>query len=254
MPLLNKLLFTTMKIPTKLNLCPIIESVFEIRFDSVLDANIVFALIYGKLKDDFPRVETLPLSELPASMRDADPNLKYQPAYKLHYKDNENIVLQISAKAVGFSFSPEYCGWNDFSSFVIRYLNKIKEIGVISRVIRIGFRVINFIEGNVFDGEKINLKISLKDEEIPYKETSIKTIFSDGDCHSITMIFNEAQLKSVAPTKKGSVIDIDTFSVNCKNFFEDASSYLENVHSAEKKVFFNLLTENYLKSMQPIYE
>ena len=82
-----------MKIPIKLNLCPIIESVFEIRFDSSLDANIVFALIYSKLKDDFPKVETLPLSELPASMRDADPNLKYQPAYKLHYKDNENIIL-----------------------------------------------------------------------------------------------------------------------------------------------------------------
>ena len=243
-----------MKIPTKLNLCPIIESVFEIRFDSVLDANIVFALIYGKLKDDFPKVETLPLSELPASMRDADPNLKYQPAYKLHYKDNENIVLQICAKAVGFSFTPEYCGWNDFSSFVIRYLNKIRETEVISHVIRIGFRVINFIEGNVFDGEKINLKICLRDKEIPYKETSIKTVFSDGDCHSTTMIFNEAQLNNVTPIKKGSVIDIDTFSVNCSRFFENAPAFLENVHLAEKKVFFNLLTEEYLKSMQPEYE
>lgn len=243
-----------MKIPIKLNLCPIIESVFEIRFDSSLDANIVFALIYSKLKDDFPKVETLPLSELPASMRDADPNLKYQPAYKLHYKDNENIILQICAKAVGFSFSPEYCGWNDFSSFVIRYLNRIKETGVISHVIRIGFRVINFIEGNVFDGEKINLKIKLGNEEIPYKETSIKTIFSDGDCHSITMIFNEAQLNNVAPIKKGSVIDIDTFSINCSSFFEDAPAFLESVHIAEKKVFFNLLTTEYLNSMQPEYE
>lgn len=243
-----------MKIPTKLNLCPIIESVFEIRFDSALDANIVFALIYGKLKDDFPKVETLPLSELPASMRDADPNLKYQPAYKLHYKDNENIVLQICAKAVGFSFTPEYCGWNDFSSFVIHYLKKIKEAEVVSQVIRIGFRVINFIEGNVFDGEKTNLKICLKNEEIPYKETSIKTIFSDGDCHSITMIFNEAQLNNVTPNKKGSVIDIDTFSVNCSCFFENAHAFLEKIHLAEKKVFFKLLTEEYLKSLQPEYE
>lgn len=242
------------KLPTRLNLCPIIESVFEIRFDSALDANIIFALIYGKLKDDFPTVEPLPLSELPASMRDADPNLKYQPAYKLHYKDDENVVLQICAKALGFSFTPNYCGWNEFSSFVVRYLNKIKEIGVINNVIRIGFRVINFIEGDVFDGRKVNLKISLKETEIPYKETSIKTVFSDGDCYSTIMIFNEAQLNNVNPVKKGSVIDIDTFSVNCKHFFEDSHTFLEEVHSAEKKVFFDLLTKDYLNSMQPEYE
>lgn len=98
------------------------------------------------------------------------------------------------------------------------------------------------------------MKIKLGNEEIPYKETSIKTIFSDGDCHSITMIFNEAQLNNVAPTKKGSVIDIDTFSINCSSFFEDAPAFLESVHIAEKKVFFNLLTTEYLNSMQPEYE
>ena len=243
-----------MRIPVKLNLCPIIESVFEIRFDSKLDANIVFALIYGKLKDDFPTIEALPLSEMPASMRDTDPNLKYQPAYKLHYKDNENIVLQICAKSVGFSFTPEYCGWKEFRSFVNRYLNVIHETGVIGRVVRIGFRVINFIDGDVFDGEKIRLKIQLGDREIPYKETSIKTVFSEGDYHSTVSIVNQAQLNNVTPVRLGSVIDVDTFSVTCERFFDDATNFMENIHKAEKNVFFSLLTDHYLASMQPEYE
>lgn len=243
-----------MRIPIKLNLCPIIESVFEIRFDSKLDANIVFALIYGKLKDDFPKIEALPLSEMPASLRDTDPDLKYQPAYKLHYKDNDNIVLQICAKSVGFSFTPEYCGWKEFSSFVKHYLSVIHETGVVGRVVRIGFRVINFIDGNVFDGEKIRLKIHLGKEEIPYKETSIKTVFSDGDYHSTVSIVNNAQLKKVAPVRSGSVIDVDTFSVSCERFFDNASDFLENIHKVEKNVFFSLLTDQYLESMQPEYE
>ena len=243
-----------MRIPVKLNLCPIIESVFEIRFDSKLDANIVFALIYGKLKDDFPTIEALPLSEMPASMRDTDPNLKYQPAYKLHYKDNENIVLQICAKSVGFSFTPEYCGWKEFRSFVSRYLNVIHETGVIGRVVRIGFRVINFIDGDVFDGEKIRLKIQLGDKEIPYKETSIKTVFSEGEYHSTVSIINQAQLNNVTPVRLGSVIDVDTFSVTCERFFDNATNFMENIHKAEKNVFFSLLTNQYLESMQPEYE
>ena len=243
-----------MRIPTKLNICPIIESVFEIRFDSKLDANIVFALIYGKLKEDFPKIEALPLAEMPASLRDTDPELKYQPAYKLHYKANENIVLQICAKSVGFSFTPEYCGWKDFSSFVNRYLNVIHETGVIGRVVRIGFRVINFIDGNVFDGEKIRMKIHLGEEEIPYKETSIKTVFSNGEYHSTVYIVNHAQLSNNTPTRLGSVIDVDTFSVTCERFFDNASVFLENIHNSEKIVFFSLLTDNYLESLQPEYE
>ncbi len=243
-----------MKIPVKLNLCPIIESVFEIRFDSNLDANIVFALIYGKLKDDFPTIEALPLSEVPASMRDTDPNLKYQPAYKLHYKDNENIVLQICAKSVGFSFTPEYCGWKEFRSFVNRYLNVIHETGVIGRVVRIGFRVINFIDGNVFDGEKIKLNIRIGEKEIPYKETTIKTVFSEGEYHSTVSIINQARLNNSTPIRIGSVIDVDTFSVTCERFFDNASEFLEDIHKSEKKVFFSLLTNQFLESLQPEYE
>ncbi len=219
-----------------------------------MDANIVFALIYGKLKDDFPKIEALPLSEMPASLRDTEPDLKYQPAYKLHYKDNENIVLQICAKAVGFSFTPEYCGWKDFSSFVKRYLNVIYETGVIDRVLRIGFRVINFIDGNVFDGEKIKLKIHLGVEEIPYKETSIKTVFSNGEYHSTVSIVNNAQLGNNKPARLGSVIDVDTFSVTCERFFDNASVFLESIHNSEKSVFFSLLTDNYLESLHPEYE
>ena len=243
-----------MKIPVKLNLCPIIESVFEIRFDSNLDANIVFALIYGKLKDDFPTIEALPLSEVPASMRDTDPNLKYQPAYKLHYKDNKNIVLQICAKSVGFSFTPEYCGWKEFRSFVNRYLNVIHETGVIGRVVRIGFRVINFIDGNVFDGEKIKLNIRIGEKEIPYKETTIKTVFSEGEYHSTVSIINQARLNNSTPIRIGSVIDVDTFSVTCERFFDNASEFLEDIHKSEKKVFFSLLTNQFLESLQPEYE
>ena len=243
-----------MKIPVKLNLCPIIESVFEIRFDSNLDANIVFALIYGKLKDDFPTIEALPLSEVPASMRDTDPNLKYQPAYKLHYKDNENIVLQICAKSVGFSFTPEYCGWKEFRSFVNRYLNVIHETGVIGRLVRIGFRVINFIDGNVFDGEKIKLNIRIGEKEIPYKETTIKTVFSEGEYHSTVSIINQARLNNSTPIRIGSVIDVDTFSVTCERFFDNASEFLEDIHKSEKKVFFSLLTNQFLESLQPEYE
>lgn len=149
--------------PLRLNKCPIIESVFEMRFESQHDANVVFALIYGALKDDFMKVESLPVAELPPTIRDTDPNLKYQPAYKLRHKDNHSF-LQIGAKMV------------------------------------------------------------------------------------------DAQLNSTTPVRNGSVIDVDTYSVSCENFFEDITNFLDGLHSAEKHVFFRLLTDEFLDTLQPVYE
>jgi len=239
--------------PLRLNKCPIIESIFEMRFESQHDANVVFALIYGALKDDFMKVESLPVAELPPTIRDNDPNLKFQPAYKLRHKDN-NSFLQIGAKMVGFSFMPTYTGWNDFKSFVSGYLQTIKSAGVVGRVLRIGFRVINFIDVDIFKENRIKLNISLEGNDIPYEETSLKTVFSEGNYHSNLSIINHAQLNSTNPVRSGSVIDIDTYSVLCENFFENITNFLDELHSAEKHVFFRLLTDKFLDTLQPEYE
>lgn len=242
------------KIPSKLNLCPIIESVFEIRFDSDFDANIVFALIYSVLKDDFPKVESLPLSGLPPKQLDSDPDLKYQPAYKLHYKEDCGKVIQIGAKMIGFSFASDYTGWSHFSSFIIQYLQIIKTTNVFSKIVRVGFRVINFIEGDVFLEDKIRLIIKLGEDNIPYKDTSLRTMFTEGVIFSNVYIINHASLNKSQVKKIGSVIDIDTFSSECEQFLENPQGPLDRVHEVEKKVFFNLLTESYIKSLQPEYE
>ena len=133
-------------------------------------------------------------------------------------------------------------------------MNVIHETGVIGRVVRLGFRVINFIDGNVFDGEKIKLNIRIGEKEIPYKETTIKTVFSEGEYHSTVSIINQARLNNSTPIRIGSVIDVDTFSVTCERFFDNASEFLEDIHKSEKKVFFSLLTNQFLESLQPEYE
>jgi uncharacterized protein (TIGR04255 family) len=70
-----------MKLPKTINPCPIIDALLEIRFRTTTHPNAVFGLIYNTLQEDFPRVESLPILQLPDQVRAADPNFKYKPHY-----------------------------------------------------------------------------------------------------------------------------------------------------------------------------
>ncbi len=53
---------------------------------------------------------------------------------------------------------------------------------------------------------------------------------------------------------RASIIDIDT-SIESENinFFEDMNSILGKGHSIEKEIFFGLLKDDFLKSLNPEY-
>ena len=50
-----------MPIPIKIEKCPIIEAIAEIRFIPIVPVNAVLGLIYSVLKDTFGKHEDLPL-------------------------------------------------------------------------------------------------------------------------------------------------------------------------------------------------
>jgi len=72
-----------MKLPLKISPCPIVEALLEIRFTTVIHPDAVFGLFYNALKSDFPKVDNLPILQIPDALRATDPNLKYKPLYKI---------------------------------------------------------------------------------------------------------------------------------------------------------------------------
>ena len=105
------------KIPIKVDFPPLLESIFELRFEPICKPDLVFSLLYSGLKDHFPTVDSLPIFQVPEQIRLNDPNLKYQPYYRLRHKDNENFVIQIGPQVVAFSINPQNYKWNTFSSY-----------------------------------------------------------------------------------------------------------------------------------------
>lgn len=235
----------SMNLPSNIDPCPIVDALLEVRFTSIINANAVFGIIYNVLQNDFPKVESLPILQLPDIIKANDPNFKYKPYYKI---SNDRFVVQIGPEVITISSFPTYQGWDLFSQIILDVLSKVENIKIINTIERIGIRYINFFETNIF--EKINLKVYLEEDEIQYNNTIVRTEIEQGEFKSTLQTANNAIINE----KIGSIIDIDTFTTNnLESFFSRKIEIIEAGHLKEKELFFSLLKTEFLNTLHPKY-
>ncbi len=190
----------------------------------------------------------MPILQLPAAIRNQDPNLKFSPHYKIK---KDNFIIQIGPNVFSLTNIKEYCGWKGFSKKIFDTYNKVSELDLIKKQFRTALRYINILPDiNVF--EKSNLGIKLNDislganqinftAEIPYKH---------GASNLKLINFAEAIFENQAI--KGSIVDIDTHVQQEK--FDNFKDAVECAHTTEKELFFNLLEQEFLNTLNPVYE
>lgn len=245
------------KLPAKIKNCPIIEAIIEVRFSSIFPPEAVFGIIYERINKYFGNIERLPVLQIPEHIRTQDKNLSNQPHYILIAKDNPNIQLKLGPKVLTFINTDEYAGWRIYFAFVQKILEEIKNINVISSAERIGIRYINFFNEPIFD--KIKFQVTLNDHQVLEKETSFRTETKTGDFDKITQIANMIPIIRNNQEYIGSLIDFDCMYdfkdvTNEQSFYNSYQSIIEKGHEIQKKSFFELLTNKFLKSLCPTFK
>lgn len=240
------------KLPLRLNRCPLVDALIEIRFESSIIDSAIFGIIYNVIRDEYKgEVTNLPILQVPEQIRKNDPNLKYKPLYRI---ESEKYIIQIGDDVLTISSKIPYVGWGDFSYHTINLINKIAKENIFDKVIRVGHRYINFFEGDIMD------KLTISTPSInSYKTNNILVrteVQDDNNFIDIVQITNSATYKS--PQHKtsisGSIIDIDSSKEYIDNYFLDnLESEIKQLHICEKKMFFSLLKEDFLDSLNPIY-
>src|SRR6476646_9294624 len=89
--------------PKRLKNNQLLEVAAEVRFSSKLPGDVILGLVYSEIKGTFGEPEALPLTQLPAQLRDADAQLKYQALYKFAGKGH---TLSLGPRNVVISTSP----------------------------------------------------------------------------------------------------------------------------------------------------
>lgn len=238
-------------LPKQINPCPINQAVVEIRFDSPLPPDAIFGVVFNKLKDSYKDEGGLPILQIPAAVRNQDPNLLFQPHYKL-VKDH--YILQVGPKVISLGIIDQnYTTWERYYSEIQEVFEKVNEIGFISEVMRVGLRYINLFIDDIW--ENININVKIINDEIHSDEIFVRTLLDKGEYKVNLQTGNQLKLEDDKQiVGRASVIDIDTFIQDKKiDFFENMNSILEKSHSIEKEIFFGLLKDDFLKSLNPEY-
>jgi uncharacterized protein (TIGR04255 family) len=239
-----------MRIPKKITPCPIAEAIFEIRFESNLPDDAIFGVIHNSFKKDYPQFTKLPILQLPEIIRANDPMLLHKPHYKLQ---KGNFLVQIGPKVFSLVNQREYSGWEVFAPKISEVFSKLSATEAVKSVMRIGLRYINVFERlDIY--KNTNLKLFLRESPFEARQVDLAAEVMTENCASRVKMINSATIEVQGSKAQGSVIDIDVvYNKPCSDFFDNKARIIDILHNEEKRMFFDLLDDAFLKTLNPEY-
>jgi uncharacterized protein (TIGR04255 family) len=238
--------FEVVKLPKKITPCKIIEAAVEMRFESQHPPEVIPGLVFNSLKDQYPKMEALPIMQLPPTIRDTDPNLRYSPQFRF---SNSDFIFQIGPRSFSVVCPKAYKGWTKYSEKIYHGFESICELGIIDKPIRVGVRYISFFD-NVDIFRHIKLDFKLSNNDLVGSRNIIRTEFDYEDYKCVIQIANSAILDN---KQEGSTIDIDIITDKVSVVDSSFKIAVEAAHKLEKKLFFSFLNPEFLKNFSPEY-
>lgn len=236
-------------LPKKISPCPISEAIIEIRYESDSPGEAVFGMIYSEFRRDFPESRKQPTLQIPEQIRRTDPNLMYLPEYHLVSGD---FMLLVGQRSFALAVTREYCGWSELSRKADEVFERLHQLEFIRTVTRIGLRYINVFGFDILT--RSTLRLIRGDSPLDSRSSQIVAQIPAGDFENTLRVANGAVVRTGPDIVGDSIIDIDVSSAtDLSGFFGRRKLILDAAHHEEKKLFFSLLTGDYLASLNPEY-
>ena len=247
------------KLPKKLGKEPLIDAIFEIRFSSDAPASeIIPGFLFSSLEGN-KTIESLPTSQIPKPLREADPNLKFAPITRLNWG---NFTINVSNFSVSVGCNYPYQGWEKFRSAIINVVSSLEKIGIINSINRYSMKYIDLIPSDDIKHQisLINMDISVADHKIESETFILRVDIIRDNFINVIQIIPSASAKLIDGTKReGIIIDVDTIhtidDLTIKNVIDqDFSGRLDIIHKANKTMFFNCLKPETITKLEPVYD
>ncbi len=241
-------------IPRKLKHDAIVEALCEIRFDMASIPEVFF----GRLADYRPwqgfRQQRTPVYSIPDLMRQADPNLRYQPLFEF-VEPNGSRAVRIGQQVLSYHRMAPYVGWSRFRSELGESIDALftRADGLVIR--RLGLRYINALRkdlhsiGSIAD---LDLDVIIAGERLTGHVNVNFTIPLADDTQCTMRVSTIEFVQGTLPPSTSVVVDVD---VSTKDGFQTdnidtVKTWIEAAHTWEKEMFFRLLTEQTIEGLR----
>jgi len=241
-------LFKNQALPASIDPCPIQEAVIELRFELAqgMAWDAVPGLALTALKGEkWGALTRLPIADVPRHIVEAESDLQFSPHYSL---SKEQMTLLLGPRVLALSCKPPYAGWNSFFR-EFRTVYRPFESEVIGRVSRIGLRYIDAFEGHIL--VQTQFALAVDDVSLASSRLNIQLPIEGRD--GFQLLFRLANgIPTIAGKQvPGSLIDLDAFAE--PKPFSDVLGMIESGHLQQKELFFSVLKDDYLKTLNPTY-
>jgi uncharacterized protein (TIGR04255 family) len=239
-------------IPEKLRNDAIVEAIFEMRFDTATIPEILF----GRLADYAPwkgfTQRRLPAYEIPAPIRQTDPNLRFQALFELA---GEHRSVHIGPQAISYHRTAPYVGWE-------RFLQELQEAitGVFERandlvIRRMGLRYLNALRADVHGITSISdldLRIEVASERVPGNVNLNFTVDPGTNTGCTVRIATMEFIQGTLPPNSSVYVDVDVYTEEAFETKEQeiVENWVTDAHTREKQQFFRLLTDKSIDALE----
>jgi len=249
----------TGKLPTKLKKEPLVDAVFELRFSSsVLASSVLPGLFFPHITDVNKQIDRLPIADITDQLRANDPNLRFHPLFKLHWGQ---FFVFVGDSSLSVACKMPYPGWAAFKEQIIKVIDIIKDAKIINTVDRYAIKYVDIMEGTDLAEQvsRLNLSLKLGTHSLTSESFSVRIEIIRDEFIHVTQVAAPASVTTFdGRTLSGVITEIDTI---CNYQTSDLLSLskilpnrLDEIHMSNKKVFFECLTQETIKYLEPSYD
>lgn len=236
-----------MNLPVEISPNPLVTSTIELRFSTQIPSSDLFPMIYKAFSDVLPKFE---LSNLPPDVKASNPQFKYAPDYVL---SNENYKLSFSNSVLSFEHVSEYQFWKNYFPFVSKCFSTFFDIVKPEFIERIGVRYASVLDKTENANQVLvsvpGIGLTGYDQKFEHYRAIIKV----DKINLLLQVFENAKAVKKDQTISGVYIDIDASFDEKIEPNEKALEVIDLLHSEQKKLFFSLLKEDYIQTLNPKY-
>lgn len=245
------------QLPSRLGKEPLIDAIFEIRFDTDISAaEIMPGYLHAKLGGDV-KIERLPVSQLPHEVRQKDPNLLSQPLVRITWG---NQLLMVGDRSLGVACLLPYPGWAKFREVILRVVGLLAESGIARSVERYSLKYVDMLSlqpGDVVS-DWVSLNVSVGDTVLKAQPFQFHMEIATGDYFHGLLVGSPAQALGIdGVVRQGMVISVDTVAVGAMpdlaSLIGQLPKRIDEIHASNKQMFFDCLTDNAIRKLEPEY-
>lgn len=236
-----------MKLPVEISPNPLVTSTIELRFFTQASSIDLFPVVYQAFSSLFPKFE---VSNLPSDVKSSNPQFKFTPDYML---SNENYRLSFSNTVLSFEHVSEYQFWRNYFPFVSSCYEKFFNLVKAEFIERIGVRYASVLDKTESANQVLVSVPGISLSGYNQKFEHYRSVIKVNGFNLLLQIFDNAKAQIKDHSISGVYIDIDASLDQKIEPNKKALEIIDQLHSEQKKLFFSLLKEDYIQTLNPKY-